>query len=187
MIRSKKYYLAKTKVQPNTFIGGISGTINTPALVASKLGISASRIKVFSVVGDNIQFAVTGGSYSLPNAAFQNNTDITYFRDAQGKILKVGYSSFNGAANLVDVYFLNCDSVETGSYADAGPFNNCGNLKELYMPKLRYFLGYALYPYSFRNIKIGCNMTVNVYLQSNPSPDITYAINSRAAIVTYAL
>ncbi|WP_278035880.1 leucine-rich repeat protein [Flavobacterium nitratireducens] len=93
MNKNKKFYLAKTKIQPNTFIGGVSASINTAALVASKLGISASRIKAFSVIGSDIQFAVTGGSYVIPNSAFQSST-ITYYNDVSGLCTSVGSSGF---------------------------------------------------------------------------------------------
>ena len=41
----KKFYFGKQKAKVNTYIGGIGGTINTPALLASKLGISETLVK----------------------------------------------------------------------------------------------------------------------------------------------
>jgi len=55
----------RQKAAVNTYIGGVSATINTPALLASTLGISASRIKLFSTIGSDIQCAIIGGSYSI--------------------------------------------------------------------------------------------------------------------------
>ena len=74
----KKFYFGKQKLKPNTFIGGVSATLNTPALVATRLGISVSRIKAFKIVGENIEFAVVGGSYEIPNSAFSGNTNLTF-------------------------------------------------------------------------------------------------------------
>jgi hypothetical protein len=87
--------------KPNTFIGGVSATINTPALVASKLGISVSRIRSFSIVGSDIKFAVMG-KYNLPLSSFEGNTSITYFRD-EGALLNIGNNSFKGST-VVSVY-----------------------------------------------------------------------------------
>lgn len=118
MNKNKKFYLAKTKVQPNTFIGGVSATINTAALAASKLGISASRIKAFSVIGDNIQFAVTGGSYSLPNAAFQSNTAITYYYDLDGLMTAILGNGFSNSTNLKYVKLKNVTSLPINCFSN---------------------------------------------------------------------
>ena len=81
----KKFYFGKQKVKvPNTFIGGIGGTINTPALLAAKLGVSENRIKLFKVTGVDVECAIVGGSYVLgafDGQPFNGNQGITYFYD----------------------------------------------------------------------------------------------------------
>ena len=42
----KKFYFGKSKYKPNTFIGGVSATLNTSALVANKLGISVVELRL---------------------------------------------------------------------------------------------------------------------------------------------
>lgn len=90
----QKTVFGRQKIKPNTFIGGVGATINTAALAASKLGISASRIKAFSVIGDNIQFAVVGGTYSIPSSAFLSNNSITYFHDDEGLCTNINSYAF---------------------------------------------------------------------------------------------
>lgn len=40
----RKTIFGRKKLRANTFIGGVADTINTPALIASRLGISVARI-----------------------------------------------------------------------------------------------------------------------------------------------
>jgi hypothetical protein len=91
------------KYKPNTFIGGVSATINTPALVASKLGISETRIKGFRIVGSNIEFAVIGAAkYTLPINCFTGNTSITYFYDDALLVNYIGMQAFYNCTNFAD-------------------------------------------------------------------------------------
>ena len=132
----QKTVFGRPKIKPNTFIGGVSATINTAALVASKLGISASRIKAFSVIGANIQFAVTGGSYGIPNSAFKNNTSITYFDDKEGLVQSIGYAAFGYNTNLEWVNLLEVVTITSlASGGSNGTFQNCVKLTELNFPK----------------------------------------------------
>lgn len=84
-----KTVFGRSKYKPNTFIGGMAASLYTPQLVATALGISVSRIKVFSVIGSDIQFAVSGGSY-VASCVFYG-TNLTYFKDNEGLI-----TSLNG-------------------------------------------------------------------------------------------
>ena len=86
----KKFYFGKQKAKVNTYIGGIGGTINTPALLAAKLGISKNRIKLFKVTGVDVECAVIGGSYNIPVSCWGNNLQITYYRDEAGLVSVVG-------------------------------------------------------------------------------------------------
>lgn len=140
----------QNKYKPNTFIGGVGNTLNTSALIASKLGISVNRIKSFSVVGNDIQFNVTGGNYVLAGSAFYGNTDITYFNDTLGLItdcpfgnafylasnlnwvrlpgmIKLGYRSFCECVNLETIYFNSLLEVSSESFTNCRKLINLNN------------------------------------------------------------
>ena len=125
----KKFYFGKQKAKVNTYIGGIGATINTPALLASQLGISESRIKLFKVTGVDVECAVVGGGYTMIDIAFTNNLSITYFKT---DVETTFYSrSFAGAENLITLYFLNTKST----LRNTGFIRNY-NLKKIYIPKV---------------------------------------------------
>lgn len=107
---------ARTKYKANTFIGGMSATLNTPALVASKLGIAVSRIKAFKIIGADIQFAITGGSYVIPNNVFLNTLAITYYDDFNGLCTSVTTGGFFGCSNLVYVNFPGCTVLGNSAF-----------------------------------------------------------------------
>ena len=87
---------------PNTFIGGVSASLGTPTLLASKLGILESRITNFSVVGSDIQCYITG-SYTIPVSAFDSST-ISYYYDNDGLIINSNMLAvFNNTTSLVKV------------------------------------------------------------------------------------
>jgi len=65
-------------ISTNTEIGGVASAINTPASLASKLGIDVSRITNFSIVGSDIKCKITG-SYTAPVESF-SNTETTYYK-----------------------------------------------------------------------------------------------------------
>src|SRR6478736_3550765 len=98
------YNYGKQNLVANTFIGGIGGTTNTPALLATKLGISATRIKVFSVIGSDIQCSITG-TYVIPDSAFNGNTTITYYIDSANLVSDLGESSFRECSVLSRLEF----------------------------------------------------------------------------------
>lgn len=132
-----KKILMKSGIKPNTFIGGVGATINTPALLATKLGIAVSRIKGFRVVGLDVQCAIIG-SYSIPASAFYLNNKITYFDDIEGLVTTIHYGVFSGASNLTLVNFPNCLTVNGGNYGAAGAFFNCIELVSVNLPKFSY-------------------------------------------------
>ena len=90
----------KSRIKPNTFIGGIGATINTPTLLANTLGISVSKIKSLRVVGNDIEFAVVGSNYNLRMGAFDTNKNITFLNDEHGKISFIDASCFRNAKNI---------------------------------------------------------------------------------------
>lgn len=109
----------KKKHKVNTFIGGVAATLNTPALIAAKLGLPITRIKSFGIIGDDIQFAVTGGNYAIPASTFANNSTITYYHDLDGIVSSIGASCFVGCINLYGAQFKNWIAT-TGSNTFSG-------------------------------------------------------------------
>jgi hypothetical protein len=105
---------AREKYKPNTFIGGVSASINTPELLAVKIGISPSRIKLFTVIGNDIQFAIVGGSYTPIGNLFNQENGLTYYIDVDG-LISSNWAAQNSLSQLL-----------SGS-------NN--NLTEFYWPK----------------------------------------------------
>lgn len=81
----------------NTEIGGVASTIPTSTDLATKLGISVTRIKNFTVVDSDVKCRIIG-SYDMPAASFYFNTDITYYHDIDG--LVTFSSNFRGCSNL---------------------------------------------------------------------------------------
>ena len=233
----KKFYFGKQKVKvPNTFIGGIGGTINTPALLASKLGISENRIKLFKVTGVDVECAVIGGSYTIPIDCFRFNTSITYYLDNDGLVLGINSNGFRECANLADVNFPKCTSISIGSgfyaflrcvsltsvsfpevvHVGTQSFQDCSLLTSINLPKVTkigvfafstlpaitlinipkcLYLGVNSLVNSpgndnvFLNIKTGCIINTNIALQTNnagaPDGDLTYAKNTRSALVNF--
>lgn len=139
-----------TKNKPNTFIGGVSSTLNTPELLASKLGLAVNRIKSFAVVGDDIQFAVIGSGYSLPGSIFSGNKDITYFNDKSGLIKNcpfgnafyltenlqwvnlpgmtaLGYRCFSGCVKLETIYFNSLLEISSEGFTNCSKLINLNN------------------------------------------------------------
>jgi len=97
----------------NTEIGGVAATISTPALLATKLGISVGNISNFSIVGSDIKCKITG-SYAIPSGAFANaGNGCTYYTDSDYLVnnveLTAFYDSNSFANNTVD--FQNAVSV----------------------------------------------------------------------------
>lgn len=103
------------RYRANTFIGGVSATLNTPELVASKLGVSSTRIKAFKIVGSNIEFAVVGGTYNIGRNTFSGDTAITYYYDNAGLVFFIGASAFANCINLTNVKFNNWTQTSGGN------------------------------------------------------------------------
>jgi hypothetical protein len=137
----KKFYFGKQKIKANTFIGGVSATINTPSLIATKLGVSVARIKAFKIVGANIEFAVIGGTYSVPANAFNGTTDLTYYNDADGLVTSVNQGSFVGATGSTYYIFPNLTTINSGTSVGTGAFQNNTSLSSFVAPKLATITG----------------------------------------------
>lgn len=142
------YIYGRGSTYPNTFIGGIGTTVNTPALLAAKLGILPNRIRSFSVIGSNIQCAIIGGTYEIPQFTFLNDATITYYNDPTGLITLIRRESFANSTitdfrspsakipstaygvfrNCIDLVYCDIRSSEyLGEALNDGAFQNCTN------------------------------------------------------------
>jgi hypothetical protein len=89
---------------PNTFIGGVAATINTPALLASTIGAVESDIYSFTIDGSDISFYTTV-NYTLPESAFDGNTDITHYEDLDGYAITTNNYLFRSTTSMNYVRF----------------------------------------------------------------------------------
>jgi len=148
----------------NVFIGGVSGTINTPALLAAKFlnypsgtAFSASNIQNFTINGSDIECYI-GVDYQIKFAAFRNNLSVTYYEDYLS-CKRINFAAFFGdtgfVMNLKNVFFENVLSLGSNAFNQDGSnglletaiFPNCtsmegvrtfwhiANLRVCYMPK----------------------------------------------------
>jgi len=183
----------------NTFIGGVASTINTPSLLAAKLGISSTVISNFSIVGSNIKCNISG-SYTIQNAAFSGDTSVTYYLDNDSLVTRLGANCFNGTTMINSIKFNGVTSTGINVIAasnvkevillnllttDDGSFQNAVNCKTYYIPKSN--LGTtALNNSVFLNVSSGSIIYANPLLQTNNSGgadgDLTYAISNGANV-----
>jgi len=130
----KKFYFGKQKAKVNTYIGGIGGAINTPALLAAKLGIAENRIKRFKVTGLDVECAIIGGSYAIQTNAFKSNIAITYFNDDENLVQVLNTGSFSGCTSLSYFVFNSVIRVDGGVSVGDGAFEGCTNLTNINLP-----------------------------------------------------
>jgi len=104
----------------NTEIGGVSATLSSASLLATKLGISSTRISNFTIVGSDIKCRITG-SYAIPVSAFQfNTTPCTYYTDSDFLVTGLGNNAFYAGNMNADVDFQNCITVGTSAITTSG-------------------------------------------------------------------
>jgi len=195
----------------NLKIGGVSGTLSNSSLVASKLGIDASRVLNFVIVGSDIECKITGG-YAIPDNAFKDNTDITYYYDYQNctsvgsyaflnsglAFMKLKHIYLENAVNIYDSAFCNDSGVgvpyyilETCILPNAIVCNNyvlrwSKTLKTLYIPRITALGTSVGYNNTLQEINPLCKIYVYYGLATNnggtPDGDITHAIGSGATV-----
>lgn len=120
-----------TKPEPNTFIGGVGATINTPALLVAQLsGITESNITSFTVDVNNNVSCLIDADYSLNANAFQNNTDLSWLIDLGNHMIGIGAnSSLNGCTNLKYLYAP--AALNIGFNGAQGALTNLNNLEKV--------------------------------------------------------
>lgn len=122
-------YIHSKKQQPNTFIGGISGVVNTPALLADKLtNISTNDILAFKIEGADISFLVEK-DYELRADSF-TGIGVTFYNDS-GRCKRL---NTNCLANnpIVWAKFPGVTTIDGGFNSNVmGVFRNCTLLNSL--------------------------------------------------------
>jgi len=114
------YIFAPAAATYNTYIGGVASTISTASDLATKLGISVGNISNFTVVGSDIKCKITG-NYTMPDSAFENNSNITFYDDLDGLVTGVGIRAFRAndiisTTKLKRVTFKNITTLGNQSF-----------------------------------------------------------------------
>ena len=101
----------------NTFIGGVSSTINTASLLATKLqyypsglAFDVADIHNFTIDGDDIECYIDV-DYYVANFAF-NTSVLTYYKDINGYCKLLNRSAFSIVPNCEELYFPQVITIE---------------------------------------------------------------------------
>lgn len=135
-MNTKKYIYGRRPLPPNTFIGGVGGTLSTKNLLAAKLGIAPTRIKSFRIVNDEVQAHIIG-DYSLPNTVFQNNSQITHYFDNDSLVKVIYFGAFWNTTNLAE---LKLEGTVTlgGNYSTGGQTTiENTKIRDLFFPEAK--------------------------------------------------
>lgn len=190
----------------NLYIGGVSSTLSTASLLATKLGVSSSIITDYTIVGSDIKCVITT-PFSMPTLSWQNDANVTYFLAYGNIITSIGIGNFENFANLKLFYCegnplfntvfnsrtkaLTCELPQLTILAESAFYTTTASNKSdiFYMP-LCVQLGTipAINEDCFFNIGSGSKIYVDPFLQTcnagAPDADLVYAV-SRGAIVRY--
>ncbi len=165
----------------NTEIGGVSGTISTPALLATKLGISVGNISNFTVVGSDVKCRITG-NYAL-TGFFDSN--ITFFNDADGLCTSIPNGAFYNTP-LVNLYMKNCTSIQNNCF-DQNVYK-FQTLKTLYIPNCTSFGTSAennnLFRSNISTCKIYAHPSMSTINGGGVEGDLAGMVNSTIIYVT---
>lgn len=190
----------------NTYIGGVSSTINTPALLAVKLDIDVVRIKNFAIDGANIKCRILGfyditDSSGTFSTGFGVNADITYFYDKEN-LQRILYNyTFWNCPNLKKLELFGLTSIKEFSFGTSPIYDlnfpnvislfgipNVPSKISLYIPLCTIIGDTVSNDSVFLNIVSGSIIYCHPSLATNnagaPDGDLTYAI-SQGAIVRY--
>ncbi|MCV9926370.1 fibronectin type III domain-containing protein [Flavobacterium sp. LS1R49] len=128
----KKYVFGKSKIRVNTFIGGVSARVDSANALAGLLGVGVERIKLFRIIGSDIECAVIGGSYRFSSYAFSGDSNLTHYIDEDGLIdgLVINNTPIGDNPNLTRIKMQGIRAITAG-YS----FRHTPTL-ELHFPKL---------------------------------------------------
>jgi hypothetical protein len=198
-------YIFTPPVTYNTYIGGISASVSSASLLATKLGISVGAISNFTIVGSDIKCKITG-SYVMPNDSFVWNVlPSTYYTDSYYLVTAIGDRAFYNTSAFENTIadFRNATSIGDQAFASTKgnayllknavnilqkAFYNCFYSNIFYIPNCIDLGGSALYNEVFQSIKFGAKIYAHPSLATNNSGgvdgDLSYAV-TQGAIVRY--
>ena len=182
-MKGKAFAYSQNSSTPNTFIGGVSGTIPTASSLATTLSISLSRITNFTVIGSNIQCRISGSYSVLANFATANA--LSYYNDVDGLVTDVIGDAFkNGAgiSNIKYIYLPNVINIGITCFVDG-----TGHIKDfIYMPMCTNLGGSSgdnsVFLYGFNVVKIYCHPSLSTNNGGSPDGDLAYAITQGATV-----
>jgi len=149
---AKKHIYGRRPLPPNTFIGGVGGSLSTKNLLATKLGIAPTRIKSFRIVNDEVQAHIQD-SYTIRNGCFYATT-ITHYIDSDGLVLGIENGAFANTP-IIRAEFKNALTF-SANFNDVvekrGVFNNCVMLKHINLKSLQNLGNADVVAYHFRNV-----------------------------------
>lgn len=105
------YLGVSAPILPNTFIGGIGGTITTPTDLANKLSISSANILDFQIDSNNNVSCHINADYSINDNAFNTDLSLTYYIDLGGRCTSFGIQSLYNSYNILAGYFPSLTST----------------------------------------------------------------------------
>lgn len=145
----KDYIFKRKGVVINTVIGGVGASITTTSALASTLNLDVSRIDGFKIKNNDIYCRIEG-SYAMPTACFDGNSDITFYDDSlEGKVLSLGIYNFRNCTNLLTI------SVPNVSTINFDAFRGCNSLHTFDSLNLTSISNYGF---------LNCSSLVNVNL-----------------------
>jgi len=193
---------SEVSLQPNTFIGGVSPFITTASNLASRLGILATDIPYFAIVGDDVEAKITAtysfnwrdepdlpdslsyyidlGARCTYNSGWTGFYKITRVELTGCTDIEVRYAAINSSGSPV------LNSIKLAALAHAGnqKFQCYSNsvLKELHLPNcITFGSSPSTLDGVFSNIPVDCKVYLPSSAQTSnggvPDPDVQYLID----------
>jgi hypothetical protein len=180
--------------ETNTYIGGISSSVNSASALASKLRyypngstLSTSAIRDFKIVGSDIE-ATIDVDYEMYNFTFNGDSNLTYYKDTGGKCKVLQKASFSQVPNCRLLYFPNVIRIDPTptNWSFQGPA-----IKRMYFPKcVKWGANHQQEAAMFRNnysgtFKVYAEPTMATINAGGEEGDLAYAKNTLSGTVNY--
>ena len=148
---------------------GVSSEITTKEILASKLSISAVRIRRFDWYSDRIEASIKG-NYVLPVTAFKDNTLLTDLLDVGGNIYTIVNGALQGCTSLVNVKFDNAYLLNSALEG----LSNLKNLDYSGVVKIRQIFNSAMRNTGFKKVIIDSGAISDSALRDMPNLEEVY-------------
>ena len=116
----------------NLFIGGVSSTITTAALLAVKFSFLEGEVEDFAIDGDDISARITNTDYSTITAAFRDDLTIASITETSGYLTSLLTQAFRLATNLSFVDLIGVDEITTEAFFGCSALH----VKDILLPNL---------------------------------------------------